>query len=28
VKAVGDGLRERAVAAATAHDVPPPGQCL
>ena len=28
VKAVADGLRERALAAATAHEVPPPGQYL
>ena len=27
-KAVADGLRERAKAAATAHDTPPPGQYL
>ena len=28
VNAVADGLRERARAAATAHDTPPPGQYL
>ena len=28
VKAVADGLRERAKAAATTHDTPPPGQYL